>query len=104
MIEFKVLIPTLRNGDRKKHCFTAWQHWEGRLLDLFGGFTCAGEVTGKWTDQYSNVIFDRCRQYWIAVESNREQEVWDLIRDSAPLFDQTCIYAAITSNDAQLVY
>jgi hypothetical protein len=27
-----------------------------------------------------------------------------LIRDSAPLFDQTCIYAAITSNDAHLVY
>jgi hypothetical protein len=26
-----------------------------------------------------------------------------LIRDSAPLFDQTCIYAAITSNDAHLV-
>ncbi len=103
MIQFTIYVPTVRNSDRKEHCFTAWQHWEGRLFDLFGGFTCAGEVTGKWADQSGNVIFDRSRQYIVAVEPNREAEVWDLIREVKPQFDQVCIYAAVTSENAHLV-
>lgn len=103
MIEFTVLIPVERNSDRKEHCFTAWDHFEGRLFDLFGGFTNAGEVTGQWRDQYGNVIKDRSRQYRFAVEQSQEQAAWELIRDSAKTFDQVCIYAAITSTAAYLV-
>lgn len=103
MIEFKMLIPVVRNENKKEHCPTTWKRFEDRLTNLFGGFTNAGEVTGSWVDKHGNVIKDKSRQYWVAVESHREQEVWDLIRDSALLFDQTCIYAAITSKIVHLI-
>jgi hypothetical protein len=103
VIEFTVLIPTERNSDRKEHCFTAWDHFEGRLFDLFGGFTNAGEVTGHWADQHGNVVKDKSRQYKIAVEHDKEKVMWQLLEESKRQFDQVCIYAAITSRCAYLV-
>ncbi len=103
MIEITFLIPTERNSDREKHSPQLIEWFQGRLFDLFGGFTLAGEVNGAWTDQYGNVIRDTSQQYRVAVEHNREQEVWGLLRDVKKAFDQQCIYAAVTSDSAHLV-
>lgn len=103
MIEFSVLIPLERNSDRKEHCFTAWDHFEGRLFDLFGGFTNCGEVLGVWADNHGNIVRDKSRHYIVAVEHGREESMWQLLRDSKAQFDQVCIYASITSEHAHLV-
>jgi len=103
MIEITFLIPTERNSDRAKHSPLLIEWFQGRLFDLFGGYTLAGEVDGAWVDQYGNVIRDKSHQYRVAVESNREPEVWDLLREVKGQFDQQLIYAAVTSNHAHLV-
>jgi hypothetical protein len=103
MIEITFLIPTERNSDRAKHSPLLIEWFQGRLLDLFGGYTLAGEVEGAWVDQHGNVIRDKSQQYRVAVEDGRESKVWDLLKRAKGRFDQELIYAAVTSNHVRLV-
>lgn len=102
MIEFTILIPTTRNGDRTPHANLLWDAWHSRLLE-FGGFTLHGEVTGQWLDYTGTIITDRSQKYTLAVSSDRERDVYNLIREYRSKFDQECIYVAVTSDDATLL-
>jgi hypothetical protein len=103
MIEITFLVPIVRNSDRKEHCSTAWDHLEGRMFDLFDGFTRCEDVVGSWRNEHGTVVKDTSRQYKVAISSDKEGQFWDFLEQSKGVFDQMCIYAAITSKEAYLV-
>lgn len=103
MIEITILIPIVRNSDRKTHSNSTWDYFQGRLIDQYGGYTEAEIVKGTWRDQHGRDIVDDSRQFRVAVEASKEDSVYDLLREVKPQFDQVCIYVAVTSEHAHLV-
>jgi len=103
MIEITFLIPVVRDGNKQPHCPTLWDAFATDLLMTFGGVTRLAECEGCWRDGDGQAIKDVSRRYKIAVEAQREQEVYALLRRWRPQFDQQCIYAAVTSENAYLI-
>lgn len=103
MIEFTIYWPVLRDSNKTPHCPTLWESWENRLIDIAGGFSYAGEASGAWRDSSGRIVRDISRIYRVAIESARESAIFDAIRHYRPLFDQNCVYVAISSENAMIV-
>ena len=103
MIEFTIYWPIQRDSSREFHNYRVWETWEDNLLRLAGGFTIAGECKGYWRNDSGKIVEDTCRVYRVALESARESALFDLVRRYRPMFDQQCVYVAVTSENAMLV-
>jgi len=95
MIEYRILIPVLRDSDRKPHGVVAWKRFEEYLVSLFNGFTERQSVRGQWrSDESGRIIDDMSVEYAFStcVESKLSLVIAYVKRE----FDQQAIYIGIS--------
>ena|SRR5450759_3618949 len=103
-VECRFLVPTLRNTTRELHSPTAWRLLQDALLARFQGsqgpririFFSPSLHPGDWAPvANAPAVTDECREYLVAVESSRLDELRDLLGRAAVTFDQEVIYVSI---------
>ena len=102
MQEIRFYIPLVRDSNRECHHADAWNYLANTLLDLAGGFTDCGIVTGCWRDASGKTIHDDSRAYVIALDSESEWKARRLFRKFCRVFDQQCIYVSF-AGQAELI-
>lgn len=102
MQEYKLLIPAVRNDNRRPHTVETIQAFESVLLDAFGGFSVGQPVAGKWKDDDGNVISDLSTPIYFACEGGY-LAARDLAAVAAERFAQQCVYLRSPDGRVELV-
>ena len=89
MTEYRILVPVIRNTNRKRHSGSVWFEWEQWLLENFNGYTVGHDARGEWIGPHGLVV-DRSATYYVA--DSREFAARQLADKVKELFDQTCVY------------
>lgn len=100
MLEYRFIIPIIRDYDRVPHSEELWDALHDRLID-FGGYTVS-ECRGAWRNDDGKLVHDCSRQYVVATSLAFDEFVEEFL----PLwrkFGQQCIYVA-SGSYAKLVY
>jgi len=104
LVECAFLIPTVRDSDRLPHPEILWERLRNQLIRLFGGglgprrrlFIAPEHVPGGWLPPGEQVpIFDECKEFRIALEEERLDELRRFLARVARSFDQREIYLSV---------
>lgn len=104
LVECSFLIPIVRDSDRLPHEPVLWELLVAELLRLFGGgqgpryrvFINPELLPGGWIPVAGETpTLDDCREYRVAVEEGRLEELRDFLRRAAGAFDQREIYLSV---------
>jgi len=65
---FRFYVPLSPNKKfSERHPAVRWEALKSALLAVAGGYTDAGEVEGAWVDDSNELMYEKCRQFEIAV-------------------------------------
>jgi hypothetical protein len=104
LVECSFLIPTVRDSDRQPHEPVLWEVLIAELFALFGGgqgpryrlFVNPELLSGGWVPGGGEgPILDECREYRVAVEEERLDELRSFLLGIAAAFDQREIYLSV---------
>jgi hypothetical protein len=100
LAECSFLIPLTRDSvlsDGLKHETSAWEWLETELDIRFEGFTEApGYYRGSYRDPDTGErVNDESKQYVVALDLNRIEELRELLSIACDTFQQKCIYLSI---------
>ncbi len=101
MNEYKFLIPSQRDSDRKWHAQTSWEWLDKQLLALFHGYTEQTGFIGRWKDDSGKVIADGGRVFYVASHSSTTLDT--LLEEAKGVFDQQCIYRSQSGSQVHFI-
>ena len=93
ILETVLLIPLVRNSDRRPHRPLCWDELHRAFASFAGGFTRLVDcdtVDGEWEG-----VLDRSRRYAIAIPESRVDTLCDMIRGFLDVFDQEVFYFTV---------
>jgi hypothetical protein len=98
LYECSFLIPVRRDrilSDGRPHRVQTWA-WLEHALFVFGGLTRAPDHEGGYLDpDTGELVWDRSRQYTVALARVRVEELRALLREACRKFGQKCIYLSV---------
>jgi hypothetical protein len=104
LVECSFLIPTVRDSDRLPHPGILWRRLRDELIRIFGGvqgprhrLVLSPEfVEGGWMPARELApVFDECREFRVALEEERLNELRRFLGRVALSFDQREIYLSV---------
>lgn len=98
--EWSILVPIAFNDGTPVPADTI-AAIETAMLDIAGGFTRDGTVTGVWRDPEDGTVYrDATTRYLIATD---HADMWRIARMVAKLTDQRTVYIARTADRVEFV-
>jgi hypothetical protein len=103
IIECSFLLPITRDlilSDGGRHSSALWEWLDFELFDRFAGGTVApGFYKGFYRDpETGERVEDACKQFTVAIEEERLDDLRGLLRAACLLFGQKCIYLSIAGH------